>query len=87
MGFDVLHTEFGRHHGTSLLVGFSDALRERGHAALLEILVHEGVHDGVVEAVEEADGLDDSDDHVDRDAVVLVLQVIFRTTNRLCNLM
>lgn len=78
LGFDELHAEFGRHPGGHLLVGFSDALGEGGDAALLEVLVHEGVHDGIVEAVEKADGLDHGDDHVDRDAVVFILQIIWK---------
>lgn len=78
LGFDKVHAEFGRRHGGHLLVGLSDALGEGGDAALLEILVHEGVHDWIVEAVEEADGLDHGDDHVDGDAVVFVLQIIWR---------
>ncbi len=64
LGFDELHAQFGPHHGAALLVGLSDAVGEGGDAALLEVLVHEGIHDGIVEAVEEPDGLNDGDDHV-----------------------
>lgn len=79
LGFDVLHAQFGRHHSATWLVGFPDTLGEGGDATLLEVLVHEGVHDGVVEAVEEPDGLNYGNDHVERDAVIFVLQVIWRT--------
>lgn len=78
LGFDELHADFRRRCGGHLLVGLADPVGEGGDAALLEVLVHEGVHDGVVEAVEEADGLDDGDDGVDRDAVVFVLQIIWK---------
>lgn len=61
-----------------MLVGFAEAVGEGGDAALFELLVHEGVDDGVVEAVEEADGLNDGDDHVERDLAVLVLQVVWK---------
>lgn len=60
----------------NLRLRLAHAVGEGGDAALLEVLVHEGVDDGVVEAVEEADGLDDGDDHVQRDVVVLLLQVV-----------
>ena len=73
-----MHAEFGPRSGNHLLVGFADALGQRGDAALLEVLVHEGVDDGIVEAVEEADGLDHGDDHVDRDAIVFILQIIWK---------
>ena len=77
MGFDELHGQFGRRHSTALLAGFSDAVGEGGDAALLEILIHEGIHDGIVEAVEEANGLNNGDDHVNRDSVVFLFQVIW----------
>lgn len=77
MGFDELHAKFGPHHGVALLVGLSDAVGEGGDAALLEVLVHEGIHDGIVEAVEEPDGLYNGDNHVQCDSVVFLLQVIW----------
>lgn len=78
LGFDELYAQFGRHHSRTLRFGFPEAVGEGGDAALLKVLVHEGVHDGVVEAVEEPDGLNDSDDHVQRDSVVFLLQVVWR---------
>lgn len=88
---DELNVQLGRrpprttchpHHGPrlSLRLRLAHAVGEGGDAALLEVLVHEGVDDGVVEAVEEADGLDDGDDHVQRDVVVLLLNVVWGET-------
>lgn len=83
LGLDEVHAEFGRRRRRGhLLVGLPDALGEGGDAALLEVLVHEGVDDGIVEAVEEADGLDHGDDRVDRDAVVFVLQIVWKGRER-----
>lgn len=76
LGLDELYSQIGRHHGPRLLGGLSHAVRQRRDAALLKVLVHEGVDDGVVEAVEEADGLDDGDDHVERHSVVFLFQVV-----------
>ncbi len=76
LGFDELHVQFGRHRNGALLVGFSDAVGEGGDAALLEVLVHEGVHNGVVETIEEPDGLNNGNDHVECDSIVFFLQVI-----------
>lgn len=75
---DELHAQFGRRHDSSPLVRFLYAVGEGGDAALLEVLVHEGVHDGIVEAVEEPDGLNNGDDHVDCDSVVFLLQIIWK---------
>lgn len=84
---DELNAQLGRrtprtachpHHlpRQSLRLWLAHTVGEGGDAALLEVLVHEGVDDGVVEAVEEADGLYDGDDHVQRDVVVFLLQVV-----------
>lgn len=81
MRFNELHAHFGHHHSCNLLVRLSDAVGEGGDAALLEVLVHKGVHDGIVEAVEEPDGLNDGDDHVERDSVIFLLQVVWTTKN------
>lgn len=51
---------------------------EGGDAALLEVLVHEGVHDGIVEAVEKPNGLNNGDDHVQCDSVIFLLKVIWK---------
>lgn len=76
LGLDEVDAESWDRRGAVLLVGFADAVGQSGNAGLLEVLVHEGVDNGVVKAVEEADGLDDGDDHVHRDAVVFVLQIV-----------
>lgn len=78
LGFNEVQAQFGRHHSSALLVRFPDALGEGGDAALLEILVHEGIYNGIIKAVEEPDGLNDGDDHVNRDSVIFVLEVIWR---------
>lgn len=78
LGLDELHAHLGRRLGSALLAGSPDAVGQSGDAALLEVLVHEGVNDGIVEAVEEADGLDNGHDHVEGDAVVFLLQVIWK---------
>lgn len=75
-GFDELHAQPRHRRGDALLVGFADALGEGGDAALFEVLVHERVHNGIVEAVEEPDGLNDGDDRVQGYAVIFLLQVI-----------
>lgn len=79
LGFDELHTQSRRRHSATLLGRLSNAVGEGGEATLLEVLVHEGVDDGIVEAVEEPDGLNSGDDHVECDSVIFVLQVIWRT--------
>lgn len=75
-GFGEVHAEVGPLNGAALLDGTPQVHRKRGHAVLLEVLVHEGVDDGVVEGVGEADGLHHSDDHVHRDLVVVLLQLV-----------
>lgn len=82
MRLDELHTESGCHGGSPLLVRFADAVGEGGDTALFEVLVHEGVHNGVVEAVKESDCLNDGYDHIKRDSVVFLLQVIWTITHR-----
>lgn len=81
LGLDEVDAESWDRRGAVLLVGFADAVGQSGNAGLLEVLVHEGVDNGVVKAVEEADGLDDGDDHVHRDAVVFVLQIVCNKRN------
>lgn len=73
MGFDELHGQFGRHHDVTLRIRFSDAVGEGRDAAFLEVLVHESVHDGIVEAVEEPNGLNNGDDHVKFDSIIFLL--------------
>lgn len=73
LGFDEVQAQFGRHHSSALLVRFPDALGEGGDAALLEILIHEGIHNGIIKAVEEPNGLNDGDDHINCDSVIFVL--------------
>lgn len=82
MGFDELHAQSGPHRSATLLVRFADAMGEGGHAALFEILIHEGIHDRIVEAVEEPDGLNNGDYHVKCDSVIFLLQVIWKITHR-----
>lgn len=82
MGFDELHGQFRRRCGAALLVRFSDAVGQGGDAALLEILIHEGIHDRIVEAVEEPNGLNNGDDHVKFHPVIFLLQVIWTITHR-----
>jgi len=80
--FDELHARFGPRRGDALRVRLLNAVGEGGHAALLEVLVHEGVHDGIVEAVEEPDGLNNGDDHVEGDSVILVFQITWTHRRR-----
>lgn len=74
--FGEVHAEVWPLYGAALVAGTPQVGRKSGNAVLLEVLVHEGVDDGVVEGVGEADGLDHCDDHVHRDLVVVLLQVI-----------
>lgn len=82
MRFNELHTQSGHCTGTALLVGFSDAVGQGGDAALFEVLIHEGIHDRIVEAVEEPNGLNNGDEHGKCHPVVFLLQVIWTVTHR-----
>lgn len=58
------------------MVRFTETVGEGRNTALLEVLIHEGIHDWIVEAVEESNGLNNGDDHVQGDAVILLFQII-----------
>ena len=75
-GLAEMHAVVGPVAGAALVVGLAEARGECGDAALLEVLVHEGVDDRVVEGVEEANGLHHRNDHVNGDLIVVFLQVI-----------
>lgn len=59
---------------------FTEAVGEGRDAALLEVFIHEGINNWIVEAVEEPNGLNYSDDHVQGDSIVLLLQIIWTIT-------
>lgn len=75
-GFQVFGEVHADVSSLSGAAGSPQVTRKRGHAALFKVLVHEGVDDGIVEGVGEADGLNHSDDHVERHLVVALLQII-----------
>lgn len=60
------------------VTGPPNAKGKSGHAVLLEVLIHESVDNRIVERIWKTYGLCDSNNHIDCDVIILLVQVTWK---------